>query len=129
MKNYFELIVLTAAEEDYASKILDFIEQKEKYFSYRLFKNHCIVKQHLYLFKNLNVLTKNRAIEDILIVDNCVRNFALFVCNGIPILEYRGSNDDFELCKLCNLLVQMSTIKNWTEYIKQNIVKFLMKNE
>jgi len=129
MKNYYEIIVLTAAYEEYASTVLDFIEKNQKYFSHRLFKNHCILKQNFYLFKNLNVLTKNRLIKDIIIVDNIVRNFALFICNGIPIIDYKGTNDDFELCKLSNFLVQLASNENCTEFIRNNIVKSLLKNE
>jgi len=126
MSKIFEIVVLTASEKDYADSILNYIENKTKYFAHRLFKNHCIVKEEVYLFKNLNVLTANRELKDILIVDNSVRNFALFICNGIPIIEFLGKDNDIELCKLSNFLVKLSEEKDCSEIIKENLVRFLL---
>lgn len=129
MKQYYEIVVLTASEREYADIILNYIERKGKYFAHRLFKDHCIVKEDAYLFKNLNLLTYNRDIKDILIVDNSVRNFALFICNGLPILEFNGSDEDTELCKLTNFLVNISSENNFTDIIKENIVRILLSEQ
>ena len=117
---------MTAAEKEYVDAILDFIEKDNKYFAHRLFKSHCIVKEELYLFKNLNVLTYNRELKDIIIVDNSVRNFALFISNGIPIIEFVGSDDDVELCKLSGFLVLLSDQKDCSEIIKKHLIRFLL---
>jgi len=126
MIKFYEIVVCTASEKEYEDKILDFIEKDNKFFAHRLFKSHCIVKEDVYLFKNLNVLTSNRSLKDIIIVDNSVRNFALFICNGIPINEYLGSDDDIELCKINNFLIELSNEKDCSSIIKDHLVRFLI---
>ena len=79
MSQMYEIVLLTASEKEYADLILDNIEKNHKYFAHRLFKDHCIVKEEVFLFKNLNVLTFNRDISNIVIVDNSVRNYGLFI--------------------------------------------------
>ena len=79
MSQMYEIVLLTASEKDYADLILDNIEKNHKYFADRLFKDHCIVKEEVFLFKNLNVLTFNRDISNIVIVDNSVRNYGLYI--------------------------------------------------
>lgn len=128
MVNFFEIVVLTASESDYADIILDFIESNNKYFAHRIYKDQCIVKEDFYLFKNLNVLTYNRNLKDIVIVDNSVKNFALFICNGLPIVEFTGSETDQELCKITNYLLQLAKEDNFTNVIKHDIIRFLLNN-
>ena len=68
---------------------------EKKFFDFKLYKDQWIFKSNSFAFKNLNVLTENRNLNDIIIVDNLVSNYSLFMWNGIPILDYNGSNNDF----------------------------------
>lgn len=123
------MIVYTAAEKDYADSVINFIEGKEnKYFSYRLYKSQCIIKPGEYSFKNLEVLCGNRDIKDILIVDNSVRNFALSVRNGIPIKEYRGSNNDEELIYLAKYMREIAMEEDFRVRIKEDFATFLIEH-
>ena len=42
LKKDFELVVFTAASEDYAKKVIDFIEEDNDYFDHLLHRNQCI---------------------------------------------------------------------------------------
>ena len=127
MQKLFEIIVFTAAEKDYGKNAIDFIEQGEKIFAHILYKDDCTVRISNRLYKNLYILTSNRNLSNIVILDNSISNFSLFICNGIPIKEYRGDPNDYELCKILRLLEEIFDSNDPTEIIKEDIVKFLLK--
>jgi TFIIF-interacting CTD phosphatase-like protein len=43
LESYYELVVFTAATQDYADPILDAIESDKKYFDLRLYRQHAII--------------------------------------------------------------------------------------
>jgi CTD small phosphatase-like protein 2 len=127
-KNY-ELIVYTASEKNYADSVVNFIEKNKKYFSYRLYKQQCIVKTGEYSFKNLEVLCENRNLGQVLLVDNSVRNFALSVRNGIPIKEYKGNNhNDKELIYLAKYMRELTKEEDVRVKIKEDFASFLIEH-
>ena len=102
MSKIFELIIFTAATQDYADPILDIIEKKKKYFDMRLYRQHTILMNNI-LVKDLSKL--GRDLSKIIIVDNMPQNFKLQKENGIFIQSYDGENkDDSKLVYLCNIL-------------------------
>ena len=102
MSKIFELIIFTAATQDYADPILDIIEKKKKYFDMRLYRQHTILMNNV-LVKDLSKL--GRDLSKIIIVDNMPQNFKLQKENGIFIQSYDGENkDDSKLVYLCNIL-------------------------
>jgi len=77
----------------------------------------------------LDILTYNRNIKDIIIIDNLICNFFLFICNGIPIIDFKGNPNDNELCKVVGLLDEIYDADDATEVIKEHIVHFLLHNK
>jgi TFIIF-interacting CTD phosphatase-like protein len=37
MQNYYELVIYTSTDKDYADEVLDFIETERQYFAHRLY--------------------------------------------------------------------------------------------
>ena len=97
IKNYYEIIIFTAATQDYADPILDSIEEnKEKYFSYRLYRENCTIIDNQYT-KDISSL--GRDISKIIIIDNLAQNFILNKKNGILISSFWG-DDGSDKCLL-----------------------------
>jgi CTD small phosphatase-like protein 2 len=93
----FELIIFTASHKNYADKIIDYIEKDKKYFSLRLYRQHCIfIKPGIYI-KDLRIF-KNRDLKDIILIDNSIFSFSNQLSNGILITSfYNDKEDDFLL--------------------------------
>ena len=73
MHKYYEIVVFTAATQDYADYILDLID-KRGLISYRLYRHHATQQNDVYI-KDLSKL--NRNLDKIIIVDNTSDNFKL----------------------------------------------------
>lgn len=122
----YELVVYTSAEQEYADEVLDFIETKRQYFAHRLYYPQCIVREEHYAFKDLELLCYNRSIRSIFIVDNIVRNYSLYLRNGIPIVDYDGSKDDVQLVYLATYLKRLAREENPQKCIKADLVNFCL---
>lgn len=68
------MAVFTAAEQTYADLIIDKIDPEKKYFSHRLYRQHCFKIDDVYV-KDLRIIT-DRTTEDTIIVDNSILSFA-----------------------------------------------------
>lgn len=128
MKKRYELIVYTASEKEYADSVINYIEGRNSYFAYRLYKNHCIHKSGEYNCKHLDLLCGNRDIKDIIIADNSMRNFVLSIRNGVPIKEYKGSDDDKELIYLAKYMRVLEGENDVRNRIKEDFAAFLLNH-
>ena len=98
-KEKFELIIFTASHKNYADKIIDYIEKEKKYFSLRLYREHCIfIKPGLYI-KDLRIF-KNRDLKNIVLIDNSIFSFAHQLSNGILVTSFYNDDNDFFLYNL-----------------------------
>ena len=130
LRKRYEIIIYTAGDEDYANSILDYIESKfGMHFSYRLYENQCVNSCGSCMFKYLNWLEKGRDMNNIVIVDNTIRNYALSLKNGIPIKSFFGSKNDKELIYLANYLRELYTMENVTDKIKYDFSAYLSSNK
>jgi CTD small phosphatase-like protein 2 len=102
----FELIIFTASHKNYADKIIDYIEKDKRYFSLRLYRQHCIfIKPGIYI-KDLRIF-KNRDLKNIILIDNSIFSFSNQLSNGILITSfYNDKEDDFLL-----------SLKDYLEYL------------
>ena len=102
----FELIIFTASHKNYADKIIDYIEKDKRYFSLRLYTQHCIfIKPGIYI-KDLRIF-KNRDLKNIILIDNSIFSFSNQLSNGILITSfYNDKEDDFLL-----------SLKDYLEYL------------
>ena len=101
LSKHFELVLFTAAEEDYTGIVLNELN-KNKYITHILcrkyteFKNGCYIKDLSKLGRDLN---------RVCIVDNNSDNFSLQPENGLHISSYYGESNDNELNILCGELL------------------------
>jgi len=113
MKEYYEIVVFTAATQDYADWILDVIDTK-KCISHRLYRDHALTKgSHflkvmsffIFIFTFKKDLSKlGRDLKKIIIIDNLAENFELQPENGIFIQSWYGDPEDRALFELAPLL-------------------------
>ncbi|CAD8168710.1 unnamed protein product [Paramecium pentaurelia] len=107
LSKYYELVIFTAAQPDYANFIIDIID-KQKLVTARLYREHTLFKNNTYL-KDLSIL--GRSLERVIIVDNMPDNFQLQPENGIYILSWTGDQNDRALKDLMPLLEQIALKK------------------
>lgn len=103
LSEYYEIVIFTAAMEDYADFILDKIDKKES-IRHRLYRQHTTV-QDGHSFKDLNRL--GRDLSKTVIIDNNPENYQMQVENGIYIKSWYGEEDDQALKELLPLLVEL----------------------
>ena len=103
MGKYFELVIFTSAEEEYANIVLEEID-KNKVITHKLYRRHVEYNDGLCL-KDLDKI--GRDIKRVCIIDNDKNNFKLHVENGIEIKEFLGEQDDNELDLLGDLLMSI----------------------
>ena len=126
MSKKFELVIFTAARQDYADVIIDKIDPEGKFIAHRLYRQHCeqvevnLGSKKEYFIKNLDIIT-NRKKEDLLIIDNYVYSFAVDMDNGIPIKDYRYGKNDHELEFLCEALSDLKSFMDSRTYIKDKL--------
>ena len=103
MGKYFELVIFTSAEEEYANIVLEEID-KYKVITHKLYRKHVEYNDGLCL-KDLDKI--GRDIKRVCIIDNDKNNFKLHADNGIEITEFLGEQDDNELDLLGDLLMSI----------------------
>jgi Dullard-like phosphatase family protein len=103
MKKIYEIILFTVSLPEYANKIINLIENKEKYFSYKLFRQHATFYQNKDYVKDISKL--GRDLKRVIIVDDMPQNFSLQKENGISVKPFYGDNaNDMTLSKLGSIL-------------------------
>ena len=116
----YEIIIFTAAAKFYALPIIKIIDPKNQYFKYVFTRNECLSTKNGFFIKDLRILG-NRNLEDIVIVDDLVHSFGFQLDNGIPILEFRGNNEDNELKFLTNYLLKLADAGDVREFNRKHL--------
>jgi len=104
MSEHFELVIFTAAVQDYADWVLDQLDP-EGYITYRLYRQHALSAGSFFI-KDLSRI--GRDIEKTLIVDNVAENFQLQPDNGIFIKTWIDDRTDNALDELAPLLKEIA---------------------
>lgn len=130
IKKLFELVVFTAATQDYADPIIDAIEQKSTTFDHRLYRYHTVVIDNDFV-KDLSKL--GRDLSRVIIVDNMKQNYKLQPNNGITIRPFWGkdSNDMvlFDLYYILkNIVMKDMDVRTGLEYYKEEIMSRVTSN-
>ena len=106
----YELVIFTAGTQEYADPIIDIIEKDKKIFYKRLYRQHTVVINNIFV-KDLTKL--GRDLSKIIIVDNMPQNFYLQKENGIFIKNYFGQdNEDKALIDLSPILLKIASKPN-----------------
>ena len=131
---YFEIVIFTAAAEDYADIVLKELD-KNNSVSYKLYRKHTNQSNGIFL-KDLNKL--GRDINKVCIIDNNKENFGLQPENGLHISSFVGDQNDNELNILSKELMQIiksnlndikPIIKKIQKSMKKRYKKLEIKNE
>ena len=127
---YYELIIFTAATQDYADLLIDAVEENKIYFEHRLYRQHTVIIGNDFV-KDLSRV--GRPLDKIAIVDNMPQNFRLQKENGINIKAFWGEEAyDTALVDLGNILVNIAKdggdIRNGIKKYKDEIVKKVTSN-
>ena len=103
---YYELIVFTAATQDYGDLLIDSIEENNLYFEHRFYRQHTVIMGNDFI-KDLNRI--GRPLDKMIIVDNMPQNFRLQKENGIHIKAFWGDDaDDNALEELGKILINIA---------------------
>jgi CTD small phosphatase-like protein 2 len=120
MSQIFEIVIFTAANQEYADAVLDSLNDCKFYIAHRLYWDHITISdnvsegglsatQEISYFKDLSKI--GRDLSKTIIVDNIAENFSLQEGNGIQILEWKGENpNDQALYRMSELLKQIVNI-------------------
>ena len=130
INNYYELIVFTAATQDYADPIINAIEQKGTKFDYRLYRMHTTIRGNDFV-KDLSKL--GRDLSRIIIVDNMEQNYKLQPYNGITIRPFWGKDtNDMALYDLLHILIKIvkldMDVRDGIRYFKEDIISKVTSN-
>ncbi len=100
MSQLYEVVIFTAAMQDYADWVLNTID-KQKHISYRLYRQHATPTGMVFI-KDLSRI--GRPLNKTIIVDNVAENFQLQPDNGIFIKSWFDDTSDTALIELAPLL-------------------------
>ncbi|CAD8084697.1 unnamed protein product [Paramecium sonneborni] len=103
MSKYYEIVIFTAALQDYADFILDLID-KSNVISHRLYRQHTTLIDGTHV-KDLTFV--GRDLNTTIIIDNMAENFQHQPENGICIQSWYGEEDDRALYQLAPILSQI----------------------
>lgn len=79
-------------------------------------RDHCFETRRGKIIKDLRII-ENRSLKDIILLDNKPWSFGLQIDNGIPILDFYGSQHDKELQNLELILIALSMMDDVREGI------------
>ena len=127
---FYELMVFTAATQDYGDLLIDAIEENKAYFEYRFYRQHTIIIGNDFV-KDLRRI--GRPLDKIIIVDNMPQNFRLQKENGINIKAFWGEDsDDNALEELAIILINIARdggdVRKGLEKYKDEIIRKVTSN-
>jgi Dullard-like phosphatase family protein len=130
IKKYYELVVFTAATQEYADPIINALEQNKKYFDFRLYRVHTIIIDNDFV-KDLSKL--GRDLSKTIIVDNMEQNYKLQKSNGITIRPFWGKdNEDSALIDLLDILIKIAEknldVRTGLKLFKEDIISKVTSN-
>lgn len=112
MDKYYNLVLFTASEREYAEKILNKIDSESKYIQNVLARENCLKYKNAYI-KDFRIIA-NRHVnhkEDIVMLDNKVVSFGYNINQGVPILPFYENLEDCELRGIIPFLIELSSKK------------------
>ena len=132
VQNYFNLILFTFSESNFANKLIEVIESDKKYFSHKFFLEHNIIMND-FLVKDISRIGID--LDKIIIIDNMPTNYSLQEKNGILIKSFWGEdneNNDKKLFYLKDILIKISNdggdVRKSIEKYKEDIMEKISSN-
>jgi len=118
LSQHFEIVVFTASHACYANVVLDYLDPHKQYIHHRLFRDSCVVTDEGVHIKDLRVIG-NRALSDMLLIDNAAYSFGFQIENGVPIIPFYDNKNDQELLHLIPYLKFLGSTKDMRDLNKQ----------
>ena len=115
MNHYFELILFTASNKQYADWAMQ-IADPDGLVMLRLYKEHTIDSQ----IKDLANIGRN--LDRVIIIDNFAKSFEKQPRNGIQISTWTGNENDNELEKLIQPLIQIYSDRGKNMYMLLGLI-------
>jgi len=127
---HYELVIFTAATQDYADPIINAIEQKGTTFNHRLYRVHTIIINNDFV-KDLSRI--GRDLSRVIIVDNMEQNYKLQPDNGITIRPFWGKDvNDMALIDLLTILTKIAKnnmdVRDGISMYKEDIISRVTSN-
>ena len=98
---WYKVVIFTASVQEYADPVIDWLEQGQKLFKARFYRQHCTFRNGAYM-KNLTVAEPDLA--KAIIIDNSPLSYRLNQSNAIPIEGWISDPSDCDLLYLLPLL-------------------------
>ena len=104
ISKYFDLAIFTAATKTYADTILDYIDPKNEYFLFRLYREACIPIQNKLYIKDLRII-KDYDPSNVILMDNSLYSFMNQPSNGMLVNSFYTNNNDTQLINAKSFLI------------------------
>ena len=122
VKELYELIVFSFESNTFVDKVIEIIEQKNKYFDYILYANQFTLNNNGKLVKDLESLGRN--IKNIIVIDSKFHLDKKYKNNFILIKRFSGNDMvDINLLKILGYILQTIKIENYKDDIRISINK------
>lgn len=106
--NFAEVVLFTAAQQEYAECVLKLIDPQGKIFARKFFRNSCTLVGNEFK-KDLRKVTDD--LSTVVLVDN-TPSVMMQPSNGYPVLSFNGDPCDRTLVDLEEVLVSISTFED-----------------
>ena len=104
VSEYFDLAIFTAATKIYADTILDYIDQKNEFFQFRLYREACIPIQNKVYIKDLRII-KDYDPSNVILMDNSLYSFMNQPSNGMLVNSFYMNHKDIQLINAKDFLI------------------------
>lgn len=120
MGKYYNLVVFTASQKEYANPLLNLIETNKTKFTNRFFRDNCTINANGFYVKDLSILKVN--LKDVILLDNNAVSYEYNPQNGIPITTWLSDRKDNELMNYIDLLKFLSDVEDVRQYIPRFVI-------
>ena len=125
LHKYYEIDIFTAALQNYADNILDKLDQKNIYFSHRLYRCHCSWEEGKSI-KKLDLI--GRDLNKIVFVDDIERNAKYNMKNLILVSKWSDNIFDDEIINIKNKLKIIAEEGKYDEDITVGLLNEKLSN-
>ena len=105
ISKYFDLAIFTAAMKNYADTIIDFIDPRNEFFQFRLYRDACIPIQNRLYIKDLRII-KDYDPSNVILMDNSLYSFMNQPSNGMLVNSFYTNHNDNQLVNAKSFLIE-----------------------
>lgn len=126
LKSKFDVAIWSSADDKYVNSIIEMIYNEHSDFHFIWGRSKCTMRKNFeldkYVFEKHLKKVKQTGIplENILIVDNSPEKLRVNYGNAIYIKSFYGNQNDIELLKLIDYIINFSNCKNVRSIEKRN---------